>query len=117
VRVLRHERAAPHRILAEPLEEFLGPIYSSEASYVVAVLGPEYGRRRWTRFESEQFKALFGENRVIPIWSTEAMPSFVDSTSDIGGVAFNSAGDLDFEAARIAELCVKKLDETTVDPG
>lgn len=105
-----YDQSEQHRILAEDLEEFLGPIYSSKAFYIVAVLGPTYGKRRWTRFESEQFKEHFGENRVIPIWSKDAPPTPFDTTSDIGGATFDPAGDLDRQAADIAELCARKLD-------
>jgi len=105
-----YDQSEQHRILAEDLEEFLGPIYSTKASYVVAVLGPTYGERRWTRFESEQFEKRFGENRVIPIWSTEAKPTAFDVTADIGGKTFDPGGELDRQAAEIAELCARKLD-------
>ena len=108
-----YDMSEQHRILAEDLEEFLGPIYSSNASYVIAVLGPTYGKRRWTRFESDQFKARFGENRVIPVWSTEAPPTAFDTTGDIGGAMFEPGGDLDRQAGEIAELCARKLDAAT----
>jgi hypothetical protein len=105
-----YDYSQQHRILAEDLEEFLGPIYSSRATFVVAVLGPGYGNRRWTRFESEQFKSLFGERRVIPIWSKVAAPTAFDTTGEIGGAVFDPAGDVDREAAYIADLCARKLD-------
>lgn len=105
-----YDHSEQHRIVAEGLEEFLGPIYRSNASYVIAVLGPTYGKRRWTRFESEQFKELFGENRVIPVWSKAAPPTAFDTTGEIGGAFFDPAGDLDGQAAEIAELCARKLD-------
>jgi hypothetical protein len=106
-----YDMAEQHRILAEDLEEFLGPIYRSRASYVIAILGRQYGERRWTRFESEQFEKLFGEHRVIPVWSTQAMPSAFDTTSGVGGATFDPAGDLDKQASEIAELCARKMDE------
>ena len=102
-----------HRILASDLEEFLGPIYQSRASFIIAILGPEYGKRRWTRFESEQFKEKLGET-VIPIWSAAAKPTAFDETANIGGATFEPTGDLDVQAAEIAELCGRKLD---TEPG
>jgi hypothetical protein len=112
-----YDKSEQHQILAEDIEEFLGPIYKSKASYVIAVLGPEYGKRRWTRFESEQFEDLFGENRVIPIWSRNALPTAFDLTSDIGGTTFDPDGDLDRQAADVGELCARKLDSTSVVSG
>lgn len=110
-----YDLSEQHRILAQDLEEFLGPIYKSNASYVIAVLGPEYGKKRWTRFESDQFEKLFGESRVIPVWSKRAMPTAFDTTGDIGGATFDPDGDIDRQAAEIAELCARKLDATA--PG
>ena len=43
-----YDFAEQHRILAEDLEEFLGPIYRTGATYVIAILGRQYGERRWT---------------------------------------------------------------------
>jgi hypothetical protein len=106
-----YDHAEQHRILAEDIEDFLGPIYKSGAVYIIAVLGREYGKRRWTIFESEQFEELFGENRVIPVWSKEAMPTAFDTTGAIGGTSFDPTGDLDRQASEIAELCARKLEE------
>jgi hypothetical protein len=105
-----YDQAEQHRILAQDLEEFLGPIYQSETSYVVAVLGRQYGQRRWTRFESDQFKGLFGENRVIPVWTLEAMPTAFDMSAGIGGEMFDPDGNLDAQATRIASVIGRKLD-------
>jgi hypothetical protein len=105
-----YDQAEQHRILAEDLEEFLGPIYRSNASYVIAILGRQYGQRRWTRFESAQFEKLFGDHRVIPIWAVDAMPTAFDMTAGIGGTTFDPYGDIDDQSRSIAELCGRKLD-------
>ncbi|MDP9361300.1 MAG: toll/interleukin-1 receptor domain-containing protein [Acidobacteriota bacterium] len=97
------------RILAEDLEAFLAPIYKSDSAYVIAILGPKYGEKRWTRFESDQFKERFGEHRVIPIWSKHAPPTAFDKTANIGGRRFNPEGDLVSQARAIAAVCEKKL--------
>ena len=110
-----YDHAEQHRILAEDLEEFLGPIYKSGATYVIAILGRQYGQRRWTRFESDQFKALFGEKRVVPVWAEDAMPSAFDRTAGIGGATFDPNGDVDAQAREIADLCARKLDERGPD--
>jgi hypothetical protein len=105
-----YDQAEQHRILAQDLEEFLGPIYRSGASYVIAILGRQYGQRRWTRFESDAFNGLFGDHRVIPIWAADAMPTAFDMTAGIGGETFDPDGDVDSQAARIANVCARKLD-------
>ncbi len=104
-----YDMSEQHQILAEDIKEFLGPIYKSNASYVIAVLN-QYGKKRSTIFESEQFEELFGENRVIPVWSKHAMPTAFDTTGDIGGMTFDPEGDLDRQAVDVAELCARKLD-------
>ncbi len=100
-----------HRIVARDLGEFLGPIYKSGAKMVIAILGPQYGERRWTRFESDQFKSKFGQDRVIPIWSHNARPTAFDTTRDIGGFVYDSDNDADGQARKIAEVCARKHDE------
>ena len=89
------------RILAENIEDYLGPIYRSEASYVICLLGPEYPKRIWTKFESEQFKARFGEGSVIPIWFTSAPPGIFDESTRVGGLTFNPSDGIDEQMAAI----------------
>ncbi|MEE4025982.1 TIR domain-containing protein [Gordonia sp. PKS22-38] len=59
------------RILAANLEEYLAPIYKSQASFVICFLSPDYPNRVWTRFESKHFHARFGSENVIPIVFSE----------------------------------------------
>jgi hypothetical protein len=105
-----YDHAEQHRILAEDLEEFLGPIDKSNAIFVIAILGRQYGQRRWTRFESDQFEALFGENRVIPIWASDAVPTAFDMAAGVGGSVFEPNDDIDPQAREIADLCGRKLE-------
>lgn len=100
-----------HRILAENVEDYLAPIYRSEAQYVVVLLGPEYPKKIWTKFESEQFKARFGENSVIPIWFNNCPPGMFDESTKYGGLEFDSSGDLETEVVRIGEALKKKIIE------
>lgn len=48
-----------YRILAEDVEEYLMPIYATEAQFVVCVLGPMYPQKIWTKFESKHFEERF----------------------------------------------------------
>jgi hypothetical protein len=106
-----------HRIVARDLEEFLGPIYESGATLVIAILGPQYGERRWTRFESDQFKDGFSEGRVIPIWSNAAPSSAFDRTREIGGLKYDPAEDIDEQARALAKVCAKKHDDLVQENG
>lgn len=100
-----------HRILAANVEDYLAPIYRSEASFIVVLLGPEYPKRVWTKFESEQFKERFGQNAVVPIWFTDAPPGMFDETTKYGGVTLDRAKPLHEEVERIGTLLCKKIEE------
>lgn len=109
-----YDKNEQHRILAENVEDYLGPIYKSEAQFVIVLLGPEYPKRIWTKFESEQFKTRFGEASVIPIWFTNSMPGMFDITSGIGGLSFDPNKDLDKQVDEITKHLILKLqDERT----
>jgi hypothetical protein len=100
-----------HRIVGAKVEDFLAPIYASEAKFVVAVLGPEYGEKRWTIFESERFKERFDQRQVIPIWARGAQPTAFDTTRDIGCLSFDPAADARDEARRIADVLARTYED------
>jgi hypothetical protein len=110
--VVFYDENEMHRILGKNLEEFLGPIYATRCRFVIAVLGPKYGEKRWAVYESEQFEERFGEGRVIPIWNRDAGPSAFDETRDIGYLQFDPTADPRDEARRLAEIIkLKYADE------
>ncbi|MGE7825058.1 TIR domain-containing protein [Paenibacillus sp. NPDC093718] len=109
-----YDKNEQHRILAENVEEYLGPIYRSEAQYVVVLLGSNYPRRIWTQFESQQFKDRFGESSVIPIWFKDAPVGSFDSTAKIGGIEFDRDGDFTLQINYITETLMKKLADNRI---
>ena len=98
-----------HRIIARNVEEYLGPIYRSEARYIVPFLGPEYPTRIWTKFESDQFKERFGANSVIPIRYKTAKPGFFSDDQKYGGLVFDPDGDVEFQPQEIVDTLSKRL--------
>jgi hypothetical protein len=98
-----------HRMLAENIEDYLRPIYQSDAEFVVALLGPDFPKRIWTKFESGQFKTRFKSGAVIPIWFSNAPPGMFDESTRVGGIMFNRSGDLGKQVEAIAELLTKKI--------
>ena len=72
-------------IAGSDIERYLAPIYASESEFVLAVIGPAYPRRIWTKFESDQFRARFGDDRVIPIFVSGFQPTFFDEFFKVGG--------------------------------
>ena len=97
--------------MAEDIEDYLRPIYLSDAQFVIVLLGPEYPKRIWTRFESKQFAQRFKENAVIPIWFKNAPPGTFDESTRVGGVTHDLAGDVAEQVRAIVELCRRKIGE------
>lgn len=104
-----YDRNEQARILAENVEEYLAPIYKSEASFVVAILGPDYPTRIWTKFESDQFKKRFGEKAVIPTWFAGQDYGAFDISREVGGQTIDRSQPLQPQVAGIAERLAKKL--------
>jgi hypothetical protein len=104
-----YDKNEQYRILASNVEDYLAPIYKTEASFVIALLGKEYPKRIWTKFESEQFKERFGKNAVIPIWFTDSPPGMFDETAKYGGVMFDRGAELETEILRIGDLLRNKI--------
>lgn len=107
----KHEQ---HRILAKNIEDYLGPIYRSEAQFVIVLLGPDYPKRIWTKFESDQFKNRFGDNAIIPIWFSDAEPGIFDETRRYGGLSIDRSLDIEPQLQTICEVVCKKLEEERI---
>ncbi|CAD7036216.1 TIR domain-containing protein [Pseudorhizobium halotolerans] len=100
-----------HRIISQNVEDYLAPIYRSEARYVVVLQSPEYPTRIWTKFESDHFRERFGRNEVIPIRFTTVVPGFFTEDAKYGGLAFDPKGDEDEQAGLIVDMLCKRLIE------
>lgn len=98
-----------HRIIAKNVEEYLGPIYRSEARYVIPFLSPDYPTRIWTKFESDQFKERFGNNAIVPIRYSTAKPGFFSDDQKYGGLPFDPSGNVDDQLESIANTLSKRL--------
>ncbi|MGW4671076.1 TIR domain-containing protein [Streptomyces sp. NPDC004324] len=99
------------RILGEDLEQFFQPVYEAGAEYIVVLLGPTYGQKRWTRFESDAFKGRFDQGHVIPVWSTLVPETIWDKSRTRGGCTFDPNDDPLKQASEIAELISRKVDD------
>lgn len=109
-----YDKNEQHRILAENVEDYLSPIYSSEAKFIVPLLSNNYPRKIWTKFESENFKQRFGEGSIIPVWYSDCTPGLFDESIKYGGITFNVAGDLETEAQNICDALIKKIAEDRI---
>jgi hypothetical protein len=106
-----YDRNEQHRIVASDVEEYLKPIYQSEARFVVVLLSPNYPRKVWTKFESEQFKSRFADSAVIPVWFADAPPGMFDTSRTVGGVTLDRATDIPAQLTELVNTLVKKLRE------
>ena len=100
-----------HRIIAQNIEDYLAPIYRSEARYVVVLQSPDYPKRIWTKFESDNFRERFGTQSVIPIRYTNVIPGFFTEDAKYGGIPFDSSKDLEEQAQEIAAILCKRIIE------
>ena len=96
-------------ILAENIEDYLGPIYKSQAEFVIVLLSKNYPKKVWTKFESESFKERFGENAVIPIWFSDAPQGIFDESRKYGGIELDTTKDSEEQLKDIVEKLIKKL--------
>ncbi len=106
-----YDRNEQHRILAQNVEEYLLPIYQSEARFIVPLLSIEYPERIWAKIESNAFQERFGDNAVIPIWFNNAPPGMFDESRKYGGITFDIEGDLKKQSTEIAKMLILKLEE------
>jgi hypothetical protein len=107
-----YDKNEQHRILAHDVEDYLRPIYQSDAQFVVVLLSQEYPKRIWTKFESEQFKQRFKKGGVIPIWFSNAQPGVFDESGRVGGITLDVAGDQALQISAICETISKKITES-----
>lgn len=106
-----YDKNEQSRILGENIEDYLAPIYSSEARFVVPLLSKSYPKKIWTKFESDNFKQRFGDNSVIPIWYSDCPPGIFDESRKYGGITYDVADDIDNQAKLICEALIQKISE------
>lgn len=103
-----YDRNEQHRILAEDVEEYLGPIYHSDAQLVICILGPEYPKRVWTKFESDQFKQRFRDGQVVPIVLNSAPLGLFDSALSVGHIPWDRNGNFEQQVEEATTILVRK---------
>lgn len=110
-----YDKNEQHRILAEDVEDYLAPIYRSEAKFVICLLSRSYPKRIWTKFESDQFKQRFGDSAVIPIWFSDAEPGMFDESGRVGGCMFQVTEEIAPQVSEIGGLLARKIAEHRVE--
>ncbi len=103
-----YDRNEQHRILAADVEEYLAPIYASDAQLVICILGPDYPKRIWTKFESAQFKQRFKSGKVIPIILNNAPLGVFDAATQVGYISWDRTKDFASQVKSTVELLTRK---------
>ena len=98
-----------HRILGNDVEEYLAPIYRTEATFVLPLLSRSYPRKIWTKFESEQFKSRFGENSIVPVFIDDFSPSQFDISGDVGYLTIDRSKGAESQISLAVEALCKKI--------
>lgn len=98
-----------YRLLAEDIEDYLRPIYSSEAAFVIVIIGPDYPKRLWTQFESSSFKHRFSDGSVIPVVLSTVELSAFDITNKIGYYSLDLNKNLTEQITNLVSLLSKKI--------
>jgi hypothetical protein len=106
-----YDKNEQYRILTKNVEDYLAPIYRSEASFVIVLLSQHYPKKIWTKFESDNFKQRFGDNTIIPIWYKDNMPGLFDESYKIGGLVFDQENSVKDQAITIVATIVERLSE------
>lgn len=109
-----YDKNEQHRILSENVEDYLAPIYNSEAKFIIVLLSDSYPKKIWTKFESDNFKQRFGEKAIIPIWYSDTTPGMFDESRKYGGLTFNVKADMEAEVNIIVESLIKKIAEDRI---
>jgi len=106
-----YDKNEQHRLLAVDIEEYLRPIYQSEARFVIALLSQSYPKKIWTKIESEQFKERFKTGDVVPLWFSDAPAGMFDESRRVGGLTIDVSLPIDQEVERITRILLQKLAE------
>jgi hypothetical protein len=103
-----YDKNEQHRILAEDVEDYLRPIYESDAALIICVLGSEYPTRVWTRFESDHFKKRLEKGEVIPVVLAGTQLGVFDEAGKVGHFPWDRNKDFNKQLSELTGLLVKK---------
>lgn len=106
-----YDQNEQHRIIAQDVEDYLVPIYRSEAMFVVPLLSPTYPTRIWAKIESDAFRERFGQGAVIPIRLSTVQDGFFNDYMRYGYLPLDVSQDIEPQLVEIANTLSKRIFE------
>lgn len=106
-----YDRDEQHRIIAEDVEDYLVPIYKTEALFVLPILSPEYPQRIWAKIESDAFRNRFGEGAVIPLVLSSVHEGFFNEYMRYGYLPIDLTKDLGPQLSDIVQTLARRMEE------
>jgi hypothetical protein len=110
-----YDKNEQHRILSSNIEEYLEPIYQSEADFVICIIDKDYPTRIWTAFEAGTFKDRVKRGEVIPIVVDGTPIDAFSSLAKIGHLSVSRSDNLQATLLDVTTMIAKKL--TDADPS
>jgi hypothetical protein len=104
-----YDRNEQHRITSSVIEDYLNPIYRSEARIIIAIVGSEYPNRIFTSIEGKAFKDRIGNGEVVFVYVDDFRPSAFDPTKDIGYLTFTRTTDFKDSISSIVRVVIQKI--------
>jgi hypothetical protein len=104
-----YDRDEQHKILAVDVEDYLVPIYRTEALFVLPILSPDYPTRIWAKIESDAFRDRFGSGSVIPIKLNTVQEGFFNDYMKYGHLSLDLSKNIDEQLEEIADTLARRM--------
>jgi hypothetical protein len=104
-----YDNKEQHLITGAQLDNYLGPIYESEADFVIVLLSQEYPNKAWARFERDKFEGRFNKGDVIPIKFSDVQIGAFDKLEKIGYLTFDINKPMQDQVRTLCDVVSKKI--------
>lgn len=106
-----YDKDASAEILGRNVEEYLEPIYRSDAKYVVVLVDEAYANKVWTVVESKAYRDKWDKDEVIPIIFDGYQPSPFDKLYGKGYARIYTDKDIAHQVRDFVNNLIVKLDK------
>jgi len=103
-----YDKNEQHRLLAEDIEEYLAPIYNSDAQLVICILGPDYPKRIWTEVRIGPIQGALQERRSDTNHLLQRGIGDVRRSAAGGHIKWDREADSAPRFRRLSKFCARK---------